>query len=521
MISLEVDEKDFFRQATIKICGSLDIIKALRETLLYLQKFIPADGLAMVVYHRDQDLVETVAGVMVPNTEVLGIKITISPAYQQKLDQVYNQPYQAPQVRMVSRMEDDELSAPVAHRLGLANASCLQLRLRLEGEILGILGVINSAGLRFSKVHAKLVETLNEPFAVALSNYLRYRQVIELKDRLADDNRYLQNELRQASGSEIVGADLGLKGVMDLIRQVAPMDSPVLLLGETGTGKELIANAIHDLSPRQQGPLVKVNCGAIPATLVDSELFGHEKGAFTGAISQKRGRFERAQGGSIFLDEIGELPLEAQVRLLRVLQEREIERVGGTKPVKVDIRIVAATNRNLESMMAEGRFRGDLYFRLRVFPVIIPPLRDRLIDLPALVSHFIIKKTLAMGLARTPTLSPSALDRMKAYSWPGNVRELENAVERAIIMNPQGPLSFDGLTVSSPRTTTTPLDIGQGESYSLDKAMAGHIRKVMQITNGRVHGTNGAADLLEIHPSTLRQRMNKLGIPFGRKMKHK
>lgn len=516
-----VDEKDFFRQATIKICGSLDIIKALRETLNYLQKFIPTDGLALVVYHPDQALVETVAGVLMPDTAVLGIKINIRPAYKEKLDQVYQEPFQAPRVRMVAKMEDDELSAPVAARLGLADASCLQLRLRLEGEILGILGFINSAGVRFSNRHGRLVETLNEPFAVALSNYLRYRQVIELKDRLADDNRYLQNELRQVSGSEIVGSDLGLKGVMDLIRQVAPMESPVLLLGETGVGKELIANAIHDWSPRQQGPFIKVNCGAIPATLMDSELFGHEKGSFTGAIAQKRGRFERAHGGTIFLDEIGELPLEAQVRLLRVLQEKEIERVGGAKPIKLDIRIVAATNRNLESMMAAGGFRADLYFRLRVFPIMIPPLRGRMFDLPALVSHFLLKKTRAMGLRKTPAMAPLALEQLSGYSWPGNVRELENAVERAIIMNPQGPLSFEELAASPTKTEVRPFEGSGAESYNLDSAMAGHIREVLMRTGGRVHGKGGAADLLAINPSTLRQRMKKLGIPFGRRAKYK
>ncbi|MEW6264747.1 MAG: sigma-54-dependent Fis family transcriptional regulator [Thermodesulfobacteriota bacterium] len=517
MNKLPIDDKEFFRQATVKICGSLDISKALRNTLAFLRGYLPADGLAMVVYHPDEDAVETVAGVLNPGTDVLGLKIGIDQAYKTLIDQVYAQPHQAPQIRIVNRMSEDALSAPVARSVGQSDASCLQLRLRLEGEILGILGILNSTGIPFSQDQGGLVETLNEPFAVALSNYLRYRQVLKLKDRLADDNRYLREELRRAAGLEIVGADMGLKGVMDLIRQVAPMQSPVLLLGETGSGKELIANAIHDLSPRQQGPFIKVNCGAIPGTLMDSELFGHEKGSFTGAISQKRGRFERAHGGTIFLDEIGELPLEAQVRLLRVLQDKEIERVGGTKPIKADIRVVAATHRNLESMMAEGGFREDLYFRLWVFPIVIPPLRDRMFDLPALVSHFILKKTQAMGLSRTPSLSPTALERMKSHSWPGNVRELENAVERAIIMNPEGPLSFEDMAPSHPLNERSPSVSRELESYGLDRAMAEHIMSVMRLTGGRVHGQGGAADLLEINPSTLRQRMKKLKIPFGRK----
>ncbi len=242
----------------------------------------------------------------------------------------------------------------------------------------------------------QLIGTINEPFAVALTNSLRYRELQKLRDLLADDNRYLQDELRRMVGEDVIGADFGLKSVMDLVRQVAPLDSPVLLLGETGSGKEVIANAIHKASLRRQAPFIKVNCGAIPPTLMDSELFGHEKGAFTGALSQKRGRIERANTGTLFLDEIGELSLEAQVRLLRVLQEKEIERVGGSGPIAVDIRIIAATHRNLEKMMRIGAFREDLYFRLRVFPIAIPPLRSRMMDLPALVQYFIQKKTREM-----------------------------------------------------------------------------------------------------------------------------
>ena len=521
MAGLHIDEKEFFRKATIRICGSLDIIKALKETIAFLQKYIPADGIGMIVYHPDEEAMETVAGVLAPGQEILGLKVGIGRDIKHLIDHVYRRPFQEPQVRIIDRLSQDKLSRSVANSLGQADASCLQLRLRLEGEILGLLGIISSKGQSFSTEHARLVETLNEPFAVALSNYLRHRQVIELKDRLADDNRYLREELRHATGLEIVGADMGLKTVMKLIRQVAPMESPVLLLGETGTGKELIANALHDLSPRQQGPFIKVNCGAIPATLIDSELFGHEKGSFTGATASKRGRFERAHGGTIFLDEIGELPLDAQVRLLRVLQEKELERVGGSKPIKVDIRVVAATHRNLEAMLAQGRFREDLYFRLKVFPIHVPPLRERMFDLPVLVSHFILKKTQMMGLAKTPAVAPAAMDQLGQYAWPGNVRELENAVERAIIMNPKGPLTFEELAITANMPVATPAPYGGQEQLNLDQAMAAHIGKVMKLAGGRVHGRGGAADLLDINPSTLRQRMKKLGIPFGRKAKYK
>ena len=266
---------------------------------------------------------------------------------------------------------------------------------------------------------------------------------MKLRDMLADENRYLRDELQRDWKEEIVGSSFGLREVMEQVWKVGPLPSPVLLVGETGSGKELIAHAIHNLSLRHNGPLVAVNCGAIPETLLDSELFGHEKGAFTGAVTQRRGRFERADKGTIFLDEVGELPAQAQVRLLRVLQEKEIERVGGSQAIKIDIRIISATHRNLEEMVAEGVFRADLYYRLGVFPIRIPPLRERRADIPALVSHFMEKKVHEMGLRITPTLAPGAIDRLLRYDWPGNVREVANVVERALIQSNGKPLTFD------------------------------------------------------------------------------
>ncbi len=241
--------------------------------------------------------------------------------------------------------------------------------------------------------------------------------MLKLKDLLADDNRYLHGELRRLSGDEIVGANFGLKDVMHKVQQVATLDSPVLLLGETGTGKDVIANAIHYSSSRSDGPFVSINCGAIPDTLIDSELFGHEKGAFTGALSQKRGRFERAEKGTIFLDEIGELPLQAQVRLLKVLQSKEIERVGGVKIITLDIRIIAATNRNLEEIIKLHQFREDLWFRLNVFPIWIPPLRERRSDIPALLQHFISMKAKELKLPAIPTLSHASIDPLLKSPW--------------------------------------------------------------------------------------------------------
>jgi transcriptional regulator with GAF, ATPase, and Fis domain len=293
----------------------------------------------------------------------------------------------------------------------------------------------------------------------------------------------------------------------------------VLLLGETGAGKDVIANAIHYSSPRRDAPFITVNCGAIPETLMDSELFGHEKGAFTGALTQKRGRFERANKGTIFLDEIGELPLQAQVRMLRVVQKKEIERVGGSRPIQVDVRIIAATHRNLEEMIKSGHFREDLWFRLNVFPVMIPPLRQRKEDIPALVNHFIERKSNELKLSTSPKVAIGAIDRLTSYRWPGNVRELENVIERALILNKDGPLRFDQFVAAQQEEKPPALSGHENEPINLDEVIFRHIHRVLQMTNGKVHGEGGAAELMGINPSTLRNRMNKLGIPFGRNAK--
>jgi transcriptional regulator with GAF, ATPase, and Fis domain len=298
------------------------------------------------------------------------------------------------------------------------------------------------------------------------------------------------------------------------VRQVAPTESPVLLTGETGVGKDVIANAIHLGSPRREGPFVPVNCGAIPGSLLDSELFGHEKGAFTGAFSQKRGRFERANGGTLLLDEIGEMPLDAQVRLLRVLQHRELERVGGTDRIPVDIRVIAATNQDLEGMVGEGRFREDLWYRLNVFPIQVPPLRDRVSDIPALVHHFLERKARELKIGETPRLAPGAMDQLRAYGWPGNVRELENLVERGMILHRGKELRFDGLIRGQATASKEGWETGGDPLLDLDAVTAAHIRRVLGMTGGKIHGPGGAGELLGVNPNTLRYRMKKLGIPF-------
>jgi transcriptional regulator with GAF, ATPase, and Fis domain len=299
---------------------------------------------------------------------------------------------------------------------------------------------------------------------------------------------------------------------------VAPLNNTVLLLGETGTGKEMIADAIHFSSPRKDGPYIKVNCGALPENLIDSELFGHEKGSFTGAVAESRGRFQRADGGTIFLDEIGELSPTAQIRLLRVLQNREVERVGGKRPIPVDIRVITATHRDLQSMLTEGRFREDLWFRLSGFPIPVPPVRQRKSDIPALTRHFVIVKSREFGIAVPPSIAPGALLRLMEYDWPGNVRELMNLVERELILHPGGPLIFETML---PRQEGRTEAVSAGVAHphlplKLDEAMAAHISEVLKVTKGKIHGPGGAAELLGVKPTTLRWRMDQLGIRYRR-----
>jgi transcriptional regulator with PAS, ATPase and Fis domain len=281
-------------------------------------------------------------------------------------------------------------------------------------------------------------------------------------------------------------------------------------------GKEMIANAIHTLSRRKKGPFIRVNCGAIPETLIDSELFGHEKGAFTGAIARKRGCFERAEKGTIFLDEVAELPPQAQVRMLRVLQDKEIIRVGGSEQIKVDIRIIAATHQNLQDMVKNGLFRADLWFRLHVFPIMIPPLRDRKEDIPALVSQFIKKKAKELQVSTIPTIAPGAMESLKAYDWPGNVRELENVVERAIILCKDRPLTFNDIVWAGNYSDHQEPRPKEYEYLELDLVVSRHIRAVLKLTKGKISGPGGASEILGINYGTLRHRMKKLGIPYGR-----
>jgi len=519
---MNVDENVFFREATLRICSSLNIETAMKRCFEYIGAFIPVIGITLHTLDYDLNLMQLVASVGVNELEGYERVLPLPEKGRNKRAADLQAALLKNGVMIIIVNEpDQEVGLPeILERLRLkSDVSVMMMFLKLESNLIGMLAVAADGLNQYNNEHARLLQLLHEPFGIAMAKALEHQEIIRLKDMLADDNRYLFDELRSASGDEIIGSDFGLKAVMRMVQQVAPLDSPVLLQGETGTGKEVIANAIHYSSPRKDGPFIKVNCGAIPETLLDSELFGHEKGAFTGAISQKRGRFERADKGTIFLDEIAELPAQAQVRLLRVLQSKEIERVGGTTSIPVDVRIISATNRNLEEMITSGRFREDLWFRLNVFPIMIPPLRHRREDIPALMHHFMDRKSKELKLTGRPVLAPGALDRLMAYDWPGNVRELENLIERALIQSRGDMLSFETISAMPVSGDHVGIrDSGRNRTVlSLDEINAQHIRQALEMAGGKINGPGGAAQTLRLHPNTLRSRMNKLGIPFGRR----
>jgi PAS domain S-box-containing protein len=376
-----------------------------------------------------------------------------------------------------------------------------------RGEPIGTLAVASRLESKFSAHEAELLTQIADQVATAVNNALAFRRIAELRDRLGQEKQYLEEEINlDKRFDDIVGESTGLRQVLKQIETVAPTDATVLIQGETGTGKELLARALHRLSPRHERTFIKLNCAAIPAGLIESELFGHEKGAFTGALMRKIGRLELAHEGTLFLDEIGELPLDLQPKLLRALQEREIERLGGSRPIAVNVRLIAATNRDLARMVAEKTFRSDLFYRLKVFPVFAPPLRERAGDIPILVRHFVAEHSRRMGkvIESIPDETMRALSR---WSWPGNIRELENFLERAVILT-RGPVLY--VPLAELESEGEPGD--HGSIATLHDADREHILRVLRETGGQIGGDDGAAARLGLKRTTLNSKIKKLAI---------
>ena len=412
------------------------------------------------------------------------------------------------EVVRLSRADLELWDSPASRRLleaGLRSMCCVPLLRRDR-----VLGALNAASVREDAFDADAVERLRQvagQLVIAVDNATAFREIAVLKDRLAQEKLYLEGEIRgRFNFEEIVGESEALRGVLRQVEVVARTDATVLIRGETGTGKELIARALHDLSPRRDRTLVKVNCAAIPTGLLESELFGHERGAFTGAIAQKAGRFELADGGTLFLDEIGDVSPELQSKLLRVLQEREFERIGGTRTHKVDVRIVAATNRDLAAMVEEKTFRSDLFYRLNVFPLELPALRERREDIPMLVRYF--AQTAAVRMKKhIESVSADTLEALRAYDWPGNVRELENFIERAVILS-------DGPVLRAPLSElrAVPVRRGGDRAVTLRDLEREHILRAVREAGGVLGGPRGAAARLGMKRTTLQSRLAKLGI---------
>jgi formate hydrogenlyase transcriptional activator len=390
----------------------------------------------------------------------------------------------------------------------------------VRGRSIGTLNLGSRRPMEFGEPEAELLQEAANQVALSIENMREYEEIGRLKAQLERENVYLREEiLGEHNYEEIVGASAALGVVVRMIDRVAPTDTTVLIIGETGTGKELVARAVHNRSSRRSRPLVKMNCGAIASGLIESELFGHVKGAFTGALERRTGRFELADGGTLFLDEIGELPLDMQVKLLRVLQEQEFEPVGSSRTVKVDVRVIAATNRNLEQEVAAGRFRADLFYRLNVLPIQVPPLRDRREDVTQLAMFFVQKHAKRIGRS-VDSVSRESLDRLAGYSWPGNVRELENVIERALVLSHGGVLDAAlGLVPVAPPAASGAQPVASvlvspatSPAGRLDDVERAHIAATLDKTGWVIEGPRGAAKILDLHPNTLRSRMKKLGL---------
>jgi len=399
---------------------------------------------------------------------------------------------------------------------GLAVLAAIQAR-ELNTDVI-VMTAYSSVDLAVEAMKKGAVDFVSKPFSpdviqLKVDKALSHRKVRNSHDRLKEENEYLKTEIDERFNfGEMVGTDASMNAVFERVKKAAPIDSVVLVLGESGTGKELVARAIHQSGPRRGGPFVKVNCGALPKDLVEGELFGHEKGAFTGAVKDKRGRFELADGGTIFLDEVGDLPLDAQVKLLRVLQEKEFERLGGEKTLRVDVRVIAATNRALKEMVAEGLFRQDLYYRLEVIPITLPPLRKRKSDVPNLVEHFLRKKSTELGIA-PKSITDTAMAMFKAYHWPGNVRELENLIERLLVLSDGDEIGVADLPFDEPEPLTEHPAVLDGESMLLNDRLDRLERDLIVQALEQAQGVKTrAAEILGVKTSALYYKLDKYGL---------
>jgi formate hydrogenlyase transcriptional activator len=501
-------EEAIMLQLSNALLANMDVRKLLGAISATLQEVIPHDSATLALrdpnYHDPKTGGLVALFLRVEDAEVARHEIRLP---------LINSPAGTAFLTREPVLVEQMASSPFApetmkHLTSMGMQSGCWVPLIYRGEAIGALMVASRLEASFSHHEAEMLVQVADQVALAVNNALAFRQIADLTDRIKQEKQYLEQEINlEKRFEDIVGDSAGLRHVLKEIETVAPTDATVLIQGETGTGKELLARAIHRLSPRHDRTFIKINCAAIPAGLIESELFGHEKGAFTGAIARKIGRLELAHEGTLFLDEVGELPLELQPKLLRALQEREIERLGGTRPIQVNVRLIAATNRDLAQMVAEKQFRSDLFYRLKVFPIFAPPLRERASDIPILVRHFVATHGRRMG--KTIEIIPEdTMTALTRWQWPGNIRELENFLERAVILT-RGSALFVPLA----ELQLEP-DAGFLESAdpTLHAAEREHILRVLREARGQIGGPSGAASRLGLKRTTLNSKLKKLGI---------
>jgi formate hydrogenlyase transcriptional activator len=496
-------EEAVMLQLSSALLANMDVRKLLGAFSASIREVVPHDAATIGLYEAATDrLTIQFLGADQNESREIKLHVTGSPS---------GEAFTTREPVLLDRMLNSRFpSESVRHLTQLGMQSGCWVPLIHSGEPIGTLAVASRLEGAFSKRDGEMLSEVAGQVAMAVNSAMAFRQIAELRDRLSQEKQYLEDEINLENRFEdIVGESTGLRNVLKQIETVAPTDATVLIQGETGTGKELLARAIHRLSPRHDRTFIKLNCAAIPAGLLESELFGHEKGAFTGAIARKMGRLELAHEGTLFLDEVGEMPLELQPKLLRALQEREIERLGGTRPIAVNVRLIAATNRDLGKMVAEKQFRADLYYRLKVFPVFAPPLRERKSDIPVLVRHFVATHSRRMGKA-IETIPDETMEALKHWKWPGNIRELENFLERAVILT-RGPVLYVPLAELEDEEGADREESGT-ENPTLQAAEREHILRVLRETRGQIGGTDGAADRLGLKRTTLNSKIKKLGI---------
>ena len=500
---------------TKQITSNLELRELLRAIAANIREVLKCDAVALLLPDLDEGKFKLYALDFPQGKGFVKEEMVISPG---KID-FERRAFDALKPVIVSTADRDQFS-PEVYELSVAEdvKSLCAIPLVSRGRAVGVLTIARRSESSVTPEDVEFFSQASGQIAIAVENALAYQEISELKDKLTQEKLYLEDEIRsEMNFAEIIGESHALRRVLKQVETVAPTDSTVLIYGETGTGKELIARAIHDLSPRRSKAFVKLNCAAIPTGLLESELFGHEKGAFTGAIAQRIGRFEVANGGTIFLDEIGEIHLELQTKLLRVLQEREFERLGSSRTLRTDARLIAATNRDLEAMVSEQKFRSDLFFRLNVFPVHVPPLRERQADIPLLVKHFAQQFCHRMNKV-IDTVPSATMDALRRYHWPGNIRELQNLIERAMIVSTGPVLTVDVADLKLPKSPSpTSARFSSGSTNGalhdvLGETERQEILKALEQSNWVVAGPKGAAAKLGLKRSTLQLRMSKLGI---------